>query len=581
MLITREKIEEGMLSILPNKEYYLKKENSKDLSLIVEYALNGNGLKDKEKQRLEELYERIIELAKEQIKSEIKIEDIESLVSFVSLAPIQKESYKALPFEKSLKVFPNVKKIYLIYSETSEVRFYEIKKKLESKNLEIIGKLISWDRIEEIYTYLISLVKSGEISSKSCVLDLTLGMKITGIAMYKLAVIRDIKIINWKSSHFPLYKYDEVKGGYISEEKAVIIPFSETLEVLEEPIQESRKQYFLLNKMIDEKNYKVLSEYYLNFFEKEDLYFFFKELASMFSFEMIFMLRYEDFYKRVKKFTKSMLNYEKFEEDTKNKIKSFVYFLEILSDGDDIKYYENYSKLNLLEREKLNVENVLVDGKKALRSERQISFEEAVYICLISQFIINNIKDKSKRDILFENLKDILLINIKESKAKEDLSDFDQIEDFLFKKKLEKIHNIMDVSKNFKKSFEKEILFENGILKLENFGIKIDLVAEESLLKYFKKNTRKPKKTMKIFEFLVSKGNYYLSPKETEERLKSKKGSKDSLNKESSNLLKLYNEINKVIREKTGKDADFILTYKILDKELKKNEFKINKVFYE
>ena len=54
MLITRKQLEESLLNILPDKEFYLKKENKSDLNLAIKYILEDEEFTEEEKKRSEQ-----------------------------------------------------------------------------------------------------------------------------------------------------------------------------------------------------------------------------------------------------------------------------------------------------------------------------------------------------------------------------------------------------------------------------------------------------------------------------------------------------------------------------------------------
>ena len=259
--------------------------SEKELDLITDFFLNNKKyketpLEDKEtlekKGKLEKLY---IDLIKKEQEKFLEHQDIKKMIVMVSYAEISKigNILFELPIEKSMRIFPNLDVIYLLYTSGTEEDFEHIKdkfkKNFELKRVEIIGKKVE-NTLESIYPYLKELVREGKISKNDTVLDLTTGMKISGIALYKLAVERGIKIINWKEEFLALPKNSDGKGS-----GNVRIPFSICLEVLKEPIRESSRNYERVNSALKNKEYSLVT----NLFEvigDEDKAFLFENIEK-------------------------------------------------------------------------------------------------------------------------------------------------------------------------------------------------------------------------------------------------------------------------------------------------------------
>ena len=61
--------------------------------------------------------------------------------------------------------------------------------------------------------YLITLLKdiTKTYSKDEIIMDITLGMKLSAISMYRLSVDNGVKVVNWKEIYLPIYKEENGK----------------------------------------------------------------------------------------------------------------------------------------------------------------------------------------------------------------------------------------------------------------------------------------------------------------------------------------------------------------------------------
>lgn len=331
----REEIKNSIRSLFLKNEY-----SQEEIEIMLKFHLN-EALIEKDQKILNELYYKKIAQQKLAILSDKKIY---TLVSCVSLSKILPQDYLELPIFKSLRVFKEIKNIYLLYTNESEFNFKEISEKLKRFNINVIGKAIKNDTIDDIYTTIRDLAIKGEINKENTIFDITLGLKMSGIAFYKLASERGFISINWKELQLPIYNYNEKNSSYEETNFGKRIPLTVTLELLKEPLKESMKTYTMLNEALENKEYNVVSSHFKNI-GNDDISFFFEKLAQLFTFENISSLDYKKFFNGVEEFLKNIFLYPNFTDFTKERIKEFLASLLVLIS------FEQKDKKTLIQRE--------------------------------------------------------------------------------------------------------------------------------------------------------------------------------------------------------------------------------------
>lgn len=620
----REEIKSKIESLFSTEKY-----SEEEFEIMLKFHLN-EPLIEREQEILNELYYKKIAQQKLAILSDKKIY---TLVSCVSLSKILPQDYLELPIFKSLRVFKEIKNIYLLYTNESEFNFKEISEKLKRFNINVIGKAIKNDTIDDIYTTIRDLAIKGEINKENTIFDITLGLKMSGIAFYKLASERGFISINWKELQLPIYNYNEKNSSYEETNFGKRIPLTVTLELLKEPLKESMKTYTMLNEALENKEYNVVSSHFKNI-GNDDISFFFEKLAQLFTFENISSLDYKKFFNGVEEFLKNIFLYPNFTDFTKERIKEFlasllvlisfeqknrktliqrefswlnnsefyfpftyiqkqgVYFINQEADILDITTLLKYRDDKLIER---------VDVEDIDDFEEEIYYKKEIYFYLVLEYFYSKIKDRESNSFLQFFKKSILkefgislsgksdLINrltlddfIKIIFYKcdlEDLEEYDKEDIQLIKNAL----NFLNICEIFKEDPTKEIELKDYTLKILKYNIEINLLEEEEMKEAFnKKGKRLQAFAQPIVNFINSTNiNFKLTEKNIyeydidENREKTSNGLKKDFSRfKTKVILPLNNIVKRELENREITSEEFIIF------NSKEKSFTINDEFY-
>lgn len=620
----REEIKSKIESLFSTEKY-----SEEEFEIMLKFHLN-EPLIEREQEILNELYYKKIAQQKLAILSDKKIY---TLVSCVSLSKILPQDYLELPIFKSLRVFKEIKNIYLLYTNESEFNFKEISEKLKRFNINVIGKAIKNDTIDDIYTTIRDLAIKGEINKENTIFDITLGLKMSGIAFYKLASERGFISINWKELQLPIYNYNEKNSSYEETNFGKRIPLTVTLELLKEPLKESMKTYTMLNEALENKEYNVVSSHFKNI-GNDDISFFFEKLAQLFTFENISSLDYKKFFNGVEEFLKNIFLYPNFTDFTKERIKEFlasllvlisfeqknrktliqrefswlnnsefyfpftyiqkqgVYFINQEADILDITTLLKYRDDKLIER---------VDVEDIDDFEEEIYYKKEIYFYLVLEYFYSKIKDRESNSFLQFFKKSILkefgislsgksdLINrltlddfIKIIFYKcdlEDLEEYDKEDIQLIKNAL----NFLNICEIFKEDPTKEIELKDYTLKILKYNIEINLLEEEEMKEAFnKKGKRLQAFAQPIVNFINSTNiNFKLTEKNIyeydidENREKTSKGLKKDFSRFKTKVVLPLNSIVDRELKKRG-----IISEEFINFNSRERAFTINSDFY-
>lgn len=515
--------------------------SKEELELIIDFFLNNKKYKEtssenreilEKKKQLEEIYIKLIKKEQEKISEYQDIKKMIVMISYAEILEIENILFE-LPIEKSMRIFPNLNTFYFLYTSGTEEDFIHIKEKVEKifkknpKEVEIIGKKVE-NTLESIYPYLKELVREGKISKNDTILDLTTGMKISGIALYKLAVERGIKIINWKEEFLALPKKEDGKFG-----GSVRIPFSVCLEILKEPIRESSRNYERINNALRKREYSLVS----NLFEvvgDEDKVFLFENIDRIFSINMILSADSEKFFKELKEIVKKILTYKKFDIDTKKKMRNFVTLMTVLANYNGENEEENESwRKSLIKLFGTDIE-IVIDNMIEYCYENDEFDKESIYDCISLIVLETKFRDEESEDINGNLLKTIKgIFPIKAMSIKE------EIENITLQKP--KIIEALDLESNFKVDIKKTIYVKNGQLIIEKFNLKIavPITGETKLNRLFLKVLESP--------------NYCLSRNDFDKILNNKKYKGDD-NIVYRVKYEVINKINKLVKEELEKN---------------------------
>ena len=620
----REEIKSKIESLFSTEKY-----SEEEFEIMLKFHLN-EPLIEREQEILNELYYKKIAQQKLAILSDKKIY---TLVSCVSLSKILPQDYLELLIFKSLRVFKEIKNIYLLYTNESEFNFKEISEKLKRFNINVIGKAIKNDTIDDIYTTIRDLAIKGEINKENTIFDITLGLKMSGIAFYKLASERGFISINWKELQLPIYNYNEKNSSYEETNFGKRIPLTVTLELLKEPLKESMKTYTMLNEALENKEYNVVSSHFKNI-GNDDISFFFEKLAQLFTFENISSLDYKKFFNGVEEFLKNIFLYPNFTDFTKERIKEFlasllvlisfeqkdrktliqkefswlnnsefyflftyiqkqgVYFINQEADILDIITLLKYRDDKLIER---------VDVEDIDDFEEEIYYKKEIYFYLVLEYFYSKIKDRESNSFLQFFKKSILKEFGISLSGKSDLINRLTLDDFIkiifYKCDLESLEdydkediqliknalNFLNICEIFKEDPTKEIELKDYTLKILKYNIEINLLEEEEMKEAFNKRGKKLQAfAQPIVNFINSTNiNFKLTEKNIyeydidENREKTSKGLKKDFSRFKTKVVLPLNSIVDRELKKRG-----IISEEFINFNSRERAFTINSDFY-
>lgn len=556
---------------------------------------------EKYREKLTKIYINRIE--KQKININFQKEKITTLISTVSFTKINDNILDELPIEKSLRIFNNIKNIYLFHTKAAIENYLKIKEKLTKNGYNVIGEEVD-ETLTEIKKYLHKILRE-ELNKDETIVDITPGIKISSISMYKFAVENGIRAINWKEIQLPRYK----TNTYEKEERTDRIVFSTRLEILKEALEESRQILTDINDALDREEYAILARYY-DKLDRKDEAFFFENLAKLFNLENFLALDSENFYKQLKEFLDNILSYRNFDKNISDKIRPFILLLKVISDTDeDGKFDEKFLDkdddsdflMNYYEEEMKNfkiVDGDFVDYSLLMEDQDQEDQDQEdnsqkflkkreLYYYLALKFLERKYTDTNLEGNILESIKGKVLEHLKTSefeKFEEELErngiSFEIFYENLFEKynsegDLKDILNLFNIKEKFKEILTKPATFvDENIFRLEDYNIEID----------FQKDTEINHKVYReILKRLLETKNYSIKKTDLKKmeyfkELNKKDGKKVSTfeTKISTFKNKFCKKLNKAIRRKIGEEVeDFIMVEELKNDTL----YKINEKF--
>jgi len=556
--------------------------------------------------KVEEIY--INRLKKESEKLNIDTNQIKVLISTIGVV---NENLKTIldesTVEKNLRVFTKIKKIYIFHTEGSKEHFENLKKRINEKykdNVQIIGSLVE-ESIIKTNRYLVNLLKNITKSNdrEEIIMDITLGMKLTAIPMYRLSVDNGIKVVNWKEIFLPIY---EEENGNFKIKKSNRVTFSTTLELIKEALAENRQLLIEINNSLDRVEYETVASYYekIGRKDRED---FFRELGKLLSLEVLLAYDVAVFGEKLDVFVKKLLENNNENEYSSN-IKAMIVFLKIIS---DLKYVneENYNK-NFIEeiqkRYKERYGEIDFDDSDDLEDnfltilKNYYKRELKNIIYLESDFCFASNKDSSLYDVTelimhlikvkneieeeeyeesnlylnIENIYKYLATNIILRKVKNieyfkkvfkfdnrisNLGNIDKINSYLFmaiddlstERNINIVKKVFDFT-TFKEKIPNIINYKDGVLQFLNLGIEIDLKDKDIILTEWNE---------RILNAILSKEDYKVSDSYLIEYLdKMNIYNKNTYKNEKVKFNKFIKILNEIIinelKEKNVNEAD-------------------------
>ena len=560
---------------------------------------------EKYREKLTNIYINRIE--KQKINVNFQREKITTLVSTVSFTRINDNILDELPIEKSLRIFNNIKNIYLFHTKAAIENYLKIKEKLTKKGYNVIGEEVD-ETLTEIRKYLHKILRE-ELNKDETIVDITSGIKISSISMYKFAVENGIRAINWKEIQLPRYN----SNTYEKEEKTDRIVFSTRLEILKEALEESRQILTDINDALDREEYAILARYY-DKLDRKDEAFFFENLAKLFNLENFLALDSENFYKQLKEFLDNILSYRNFDKNISDKIRPFILLLKVISDTDeDGKFDEKFLDKDedsdfLMNYYKEEIKNFkIVDGDfvdySLLMEEQEDQDEDdnsqkflkkrELYYYLALKFLERKYTDTNLEGNILESIKGKVLEHLKTSefeKFEEELErngiSFEIFYENLFEKynseeDLKNILNLFNIKEKFEEILTKPATFvDKNIFRLEDYNIEIDFQKEDE---FKEKESINHKFYRQILRAILETKNYSIKESDLKKieyfkNLTKKEGKKVSTfeTRISTFKNKFYKKLNEAIRRKIGEEVeDFIMVEELKNDTL----YKINEKF--
>lgn len=551
---------------------------------------------EKYREKLTKIYINRIE--KQKININFQKEKITTLISTVSFTKINDNILDELPIEKSLRIFNNIKNIYLFHTKAAIENYLKIKEKLTKNGYNVIGEEVD-ETLTEIRKYLHKILRE-ELNKDETIVDITPGIKISSISMYKFAVENGIRAINWKEIQLPRYN----ANTYEKEERTDRIVFSTRLEILKEALEESRQILTDINDALDREEYAILARYY-DKLDRKDEAFFFENLAKLFNLENFLALDSENFYEQLKEFLDNILSYRNFDKNISDKIRPFILLLKVISDTDeDGKFDEKFLDkdddsdflMNYYEEEMKNfkiVDGDFVDYTLLTEDGNKFLKKREIYYYLVLKFLEKKYTNTNLKENILEAIKGKVLEHLTKSefeKFKEELErngiSFEIFYENLFEKynseeDLKDILNLFNIKEKFKEVLTKPATFvDKHIFRLEDYNIEIDFQKEDE---FKEKESINHKFYRQILRAILETKNYSIKESDLKKieyfkNLTKKEGKKVSTfeTRISTFKNKFYKKLNEAIRRKIGEEVeDFIMAEELKNDTL----YKINEKF--
>lgn len=471
---TREKIEAEL------QTKTLGEFKTKDFNIVVDYYLDKvNNEKSKElykkiiEENSKEFFEKLKEInGKIDGKSNENSEkaEIDTLISFLSLTPLNTaEVITECPILKSIRAIPSIKTVFAPYTEDSEKLFDPLKDHLNKMGIKLIGECVDVDDIQDSYNSLLGFVKAEGLDGSNTIIDSTSGLRMFGMALYKVAVERGLNLITWRDYQLPLYEKNGENLYIKSKNKNDRIPFLAKLIVIPEPKFENAKIHRALNEELKTFNLSGAKSYY-NTLGIVDLKKLCQELENVFNLENILELNSENFYNSLEKALTNILSIDLEEEKNSEIIKMVL--LKLLPIVDYKKIPIGINSFNL---KKEDIDNYIITA-----SSKDKNLKKKIYYSFVLKYLMAKLgEDKIDNFIVQSIIKKVSEFN----KNKEEFESLKAVFNSLFidkdleiKYKLEDISSIFD---NLIDEGEPLIDFDKNILKLLKCNLTIDLLEKE------------------------------------------------------------------------------------------------------
>ena len=358
--------------------------STEEKELLSKYLYEEN-LTEKEIKQLEKIYLKNIGRQKNQIEEKIDTEKIKGLISCVSFSyGEEKEKFKENIYDRNINIFPNLDTFFLLYTEQTINTFNRIKENYSEIN--IVGVLVTDYTFLSIQNSINETLKKLKLDKNNCIIDITLGMKIITICLYKLAVENEIKAINWQEIQVKKYKENGLKN----------IPFNSKLNIMIEPRRENMRFYVEINDLLEKYNFEGVESFY-NRLNNEEMQFFYNNLAKLFSFEVMINLDYTVFYKRVEEFFISLCERKEYKREFKLQVKKFlVELLKVIILNEEGEEIINYPWLDsFLKTFQISLDEIEDDAYFLNEYKKEI------YFYFVLEYFKGKVKDNSEENYYY------------------------------------------------------------------------------------------------------------------------------------------------------------------------------------
>ena len=444
--------------------------STEEKELLSKYLYEEN-LTEKEIKQLEKIYLKNIGRQKNQIEEKIDTEKIKGLISCVSFSySEEKEKFKENIYDRNINIFPNLDTFFLLYTEQTIDTFNRIKENYSEIN--IIGVLVTDYTFLSIQNSINETLKKLKLDKNNCIIDITLGMKIITICLYKLAVENEIKAINWQEIQVKKYKENGLKN----------IPFNSKLNIMIEPRRENMRFYVEINDLLEKYNFEGVESFY-NRLNNEEMQFFYNNLAKLFSFEVMINLDYTVFYKRVEEFFISLCERKEYKREFKLQVKKFlVELLKVIILNEEGEEIVNYPWLDsFLKTFQISLDEIEDDAYFLNEYKKEI------YFYFVLEYFKGKVKDNSEENYYYTKF----INDIKKNILSEiDINDKELEKNFM--RENGKIRDIieMNIKENLeamtpaislKENLNGEFYFKNNEIYIEKYNLKIDINSDKRL----------------------------------------------------------------------------------------------------
>lgn len=516
---------------------------------------------------LKNLIDRKIEYEKLYYKDKIMDLDTFSLISFFSLAKVEK--FDITPIEKTMKIFDKIKKIFLIGTRESISSAKQYKNKLEEKFRNISVKIfeIETGDYEEVYNLLRVIIGENLLEKSNILIDNTLGNKMTGAVFYRFGVEQGVKLITWQN--------EQIKN---IDDFALRIPGTEKFNFVKEPEFFNYNTYRNIDYLLEKYKFeeaKMLFEQMNNY----DMVLICKAFSKIYCYETLSSIY--GIFDEIDEFIKVTSGIEDMSINKKIRKYNFIFSLLLSNDTKSKNLIDNLEDIswnNLTDYQiKKNMFSLTEVQKKEFIALLTIEYFLTAFPYELSCSFIENILEDDFPMVRDDDFRSQILSFENAENSLEEISNFlgiaNSIVDLFLK------YNdtfIFKPNEDFKRNLSDKITINSGFITIPFLNI------NELQIKKLE-NKFKSRNSIIIYELLESE-NYYMSSKKIIE-IFTENGKEI---KENQRISKYYGDLKRFLKEcneqlkieatKKGKNiSDFFLLEKENNKSYK--AIKINKNF--